>query len=233
MKLVVPSNVFVRALKAVVMSASTDGTRAHLNSVWLRVIDGQVPHLWATNGHWLSCCRLDGCDRDQMKEGFIGTSVDDVRKLLAVAPQRPTGLTISNDGKTTTFDFGFASTTVKAIDATPPPVHSIVPNRLSTKKHKRAAISNEILTPVLRAFAVLAKGRKRALGLRFYAMGETELDPQIVWSSECPEYFALCMPFRTGGKRREAMQWWHDASKSIEDAIVAAQKAAPVEAAAE
>jgi len=225
MKITIPSDVLVRSLKAVLLSASTDGSRPHLNAVWIRVLAGKTPHLWATNGHWISAVRLDAAE--VVEPGFVGTSVDDVKRLLALAPSRPMATTITNDGTSTTFEFvGFSSTTVRAIAATPPPAHTIVPDRKSTAKHKRAGLSIKILGPVLSALKELSKGRTRETGVRFYAMGATELDPQVVWSAECPEYFALCMPMRTGGKRHDSMRWWHDASKDIEAGIAAAKCAA-------
>jgi DNA polymerase III sliding clamp (beta) subunit (PCNA family) len=221
MKITTMSGQLIRSIRAVSLAASKDETRAHLNSVWIRALTGRQPYVFATNGHWLAGCRVDGSD--VVEPGLVGTLLPDVKNLLAAAPADITSVTVTNDGKNTVFEFVESTVTVRSIQATPPPVHTIVPDRLSTRKHGRATINVEVLGPALQAVRLLTRGRSRCAGIRLYAMGESSNDPQLLWSAQCPEFFALLMPMRDTSKRD--MKWWHDASKSIEAGIAATEAA--------
>jgi len=230
MKITVPARVLVNALRAVATAASRDGMRPHLNSVWLRALSGDRVHAFATDGNWLAVCRLDGATVGS--QGLAGVRLDDLPNLVAVLPKgalREPPVVVEMSEKTLRFDATHTGLSLRTLDGfSPPPIQTVVPKGKSTRVHERAAINIHILGAALKSVAILAKGRARMPGVKLYAMGKTALDPQLLCSAACPEFFALMMPLRDPGKR--SMGWWDDVAATL-DAADAADKAARAAAA--
>ena len=169
--------------------------------------------MYATNGHWLAVAKLYEESVDE--PGLVPIETADVAKVLAIVPDDALSKTtrIRAAESAITIDHGtLESVTVVTHDLHSPPIQDVVPSGLSKKKHARLALNSEILRSASKAFEAMYIG-KGPVPLKFYAMGETALDPSILWSPKVPGFFVVLMPMREDGKRD--MKWWTEAAEAL------------------
>ena len=208
---VINSAEFHRALKAVMVAASTDETRLHINAVWLGTSEKGTWQLGATNGHWLALWTSDV----KIPKTSVSFSLKTAKRVLrdvgdVITPQVKKSFSIPLPSADITFNLtaGYyehlmGRVNLQLLNEDFPPLMKVLNDAAGGAKlvYNMTTLALRYWEQSLKAFkAAVLPGDKSSAGISVHFGSRTGMDrrfmpaPVYMTSSTVPQLRCLVMP---------------------------------------